>query len=257
MLKTAQWIVCEDTRVTGKLLALSGISPPPLESLHGQNEASKTPSLVERICASPGHVCLVSDAGTPGVSDPGSQLVAATRQRGIPVLSVPGPCSVAAALAACGFRAPQAIFLGFLQRQRGKRLESLRRLASSGPCVGVILEAPLRVSQLLAEIADVWGNGVTVCVSREISKQFEEHRVGAAGELLQGEAVWRGECVVTIEVPEPVASQLPGMELARALARLRAEGSLGSLGALAKALAPLAGLSAKELYNQALQDGTV
>jgi 16S rRNA (cytidine1402-2'-O)-methyltransferase len=144
-------------------------------------------------------VALVSDAGTPAVSDPGAALVAAARERAVPIVTLPGPSAVAAALAVAGLPADRYLFLGFLPRKGGERRRLLETIATSEWSV-VVFESPLRAAALLADLAAACGGGRPAAVARELTKVFEETRTGTLGELAgyYAEAPARGEVTIVI-----------------------------------------------------------
>lgn len=211
LLGQVQLILAEDTRVTAKLLSAFGIQVP-LESLHGHNEHGKADGLARRILAQGLQVALVSDAGTPGISDPGAYLVASCRALGVPVYAVPGPSAFAAALSISGFEQGQFTFYGFLPRKQGELVQKLQGMA--GRCqLAVVYEAPHRVQALLQAIHQVFPDS-PVFLAREISKKFEQSLLGTAHSLLAGMAEdpkqTKGEFVLVLDLSNtrevPVAS---------------------------------------------------
>src|SRR5262245_5650486 len=147
-------IAAEDTRHTRQLLQSCGIGTP-LTSLHEHNEAHKSNELIARL-ASGESIALVSDAGTPLVSDPGFDLVAAARQRDIPVVAIPGPCAAIAALSIAGLPTDRFAFEGFLPVKTGARRERLAQLASESRTL-IFYEAPHRLQEVLRDLADILG----------------------------------------------------------------------------------------------------
>src|SRR5207247_399152 len=168
-------------------------SPPDLLSFHAHSPESAQRRILELLHAG-SDVALVTDAGTPTVSDPGAGLVAEARTRGIPVVTIPGPTAVAAALAVSGLSADRYLFLGFLPRKGGDRRRLLEMVADSEWTV-VMFEAPNRVAELLADLARACGGERRAAVARELTKVFEETRDGALEELAEyhAEAPGRGE----------------------------------------------------------------
>jgi 16S rRNA (cytidine1402-2'-O)-methyltransferase len=178
-LRDADIIACEDTRRTGMLLQTLGLKVP-LISLHAHTEPARLPELLTRLDAG-ARIAVVSDAGMPGVSDPGARLVTAAHDAGITVEVIPGPSAVTAAIAASGAPADRFAFAGFMPRKAGERsalLEDLDRLG--WPVVG--FESPQRVAGLLADVA-AYDPTRRVAICRELSKLYEETIVGSAGEL--------------------------------------------------------------------------
>jgi len=190
-------VAAEDTRRTRVLLTHVG-SRAGLVSFH----AHSSEAALRRILALLGagkDVALVTDAGTPAVSDPGAALVAAARERDVPVVTVPGPTAVAAALAVSGLSADRYAFLGFLPRKGGERRRLLETVAQSEWTV-VLFEAPARVAELLTDLAAACGGERGAAVAREMTKVFEETRTGTLADLAQyyAEAAPRGEVTVVV-----------------------------------------------------------
>jgi 16S rRNA (cytidine1402-2'-O)-methyltransferase len=196
-LKRAAVVAAEDTRHTKPLLVHVG-SRAELVSFHAHS-TERALAHVLRLLGGGKDVALVTDAGTPTVSDPGAALVAAARARGIPVVTIPGPTAVAAALAVSGLNADRYLFLGFLPRKgadRGRLLETVAR----SEWTAVLFEAPNRVAELLADLAEACGPDRTAAVARELTKVFEETRAGTLAELsgYYAEAPPRGEVTVIV-----------------------------------------------------------
>ncbi len=189
-------VVAEDTRRSG--LLLRGLQARPrLISLPGDQEERRIPLVLEQLAV--GDVALVSDAGTPTVSDPGRHLVAAAREAGIEVVAVPGPSALVAAISASGLRADRFLFLGFLPRTKS-RAQSL--LKASDQWALVFHESPHRLAATLEWAAEVLGQR-RVAVAREISKLHESWYLGTAGDLASTFRADppRGECTVVVEAP--------------------------------------------------------
>ncbi|MFQ5897290.1 MAG: 16S rRNA (cytidine(1402)-2'-O)-methyltransferase [Candidatus Methylomirabilia bacterium] len=180
VLKEVDLIACEDTRRTRRLLAHFGITAP-LTSYFEQNKLRKGASLL-RLLSEGRSLALVSDAGTPAISDPGSLLVSSARAAGILVVPVPGPSALSAALSAAGIPANRFVFEGFLPAKPGRRLSRLRALRELLTTV-VVYEAPHRLAKTLVAIQEVFGE-VSLVVARELTKQFEEIRAGTPTEHL-------------------------------------------------------------------------
>lgn len=179
ILKEADWIAAEDTRHTGQLLARFGIKGK-LISFHEQNEERRTPELLEKLQAGEA-VALVSDAGTPAVSDPGFVLVRACHQNQIPVFSIPGPSAVLAALASSGLPTNRFLFEGFLPKKPGKRKTRLEKLRELDATL-IFFESPYRLVKLLEEMVGILGDR-PAAVGRELTKKFEETKTGNLSEL--------------------------------------------------------------------------
>ncbi len=190
-------VAAEDTRHTKILLAHVGSSAE-LVSFHAHSSEAAQRRILD-LLGTGKDVALVTDAGTPAVSDPGADLVAAARGRDVPVVTVPGPTAVAAALAVSGLPADRYLFLGFVPRKGGERRRLLDTVARS-EWTAVLFEAPTRVAELLADLADACGAERSAAVARELTKVFEETRTGTLGELAgyYAEAPPRGEVTVIV-----------------------------------------------------------
>ena len=195
-LRGAQLIACEDTRRTGLLLHALGFKVA-LVSLHAHNESARVPELLTRLIAG-ARIALVSDAGMPGVSDPGGHLVSAAHAEGIRVEVIPGPSAVTAAIAAAGAPADRFIFAGFLPRKSGERTALFDRLDSVGWPV-VAFESPHRLPGLLAELA-ARDPERRIAICREISKLYEQTQVGSVADLVAEttETPIRGEITLVL-----------------------------------------------------------
>jgi 16S rRNA (cytidine1402-2'-O)-methyltransferase len=243
-LRKADVVACEDTRHTRVLLGRYGIRTP-LLSLHEHNERARTGELVRRI-ASGELVALVSDAGTPLVSDPGFALVRSCLQEGLEVEVLPGPSAVVTALVASGLPAERWRFVGFLPRRR-RLLEDL--LAGTTETL-VAFESARRLAATLALLAGR-DPGRAAAVCRELTKRHEEVRRGRASELAEHyrEHPPRGELVLVIGAAPAPEAQLPD-----ALAALR---EIVAAGARARpaagAVARLTGVAANELYRELMR----
>jgi 16S rRNA (cytidine1402-2'-O)-methyltransferase len=180
VLKEADLIACEDTRQTMKLLSHYDIHTR-LESYHEHNEFTRAPELIIEL-EQGAKIALVSDAGTPVISDPGHRLVALCLRHGIPVIPLPGPSALVAALAASGLATDEFLFLGFLPSREGERRKALRALAGE-PRTMVIYEAPHRLVDALEDALEILGNRPVV-VAREITKLHEEFLRGHLEEIV-------------------------------------------------------------------------
>ncbi len=196
-LKSVDLIACEDTRHSRKLLDHYGIDKP-LVSLHEHNEASRSAELAGRM-AEGLSIALISDAGTPIVSDPGFRLVREVLSRGIRVTPIPGPSASVAALAASGLPSNEFFFAGFLPRKEGERRRRLEQLSRMGSTI-ILYEAPHRILATLGEVAAVMGDP-EICIARELTKLHEEFLRGRAGEVaaqLRSRGEIRGEFTLLI-----------------------------------------------------------
>jgi len=196
-LKRVSAVAAEDTRHSKPLLNHAG-SRAELISFHAHS-SERALDRILRILQEGRDVALITDAGTPAISDPGVALVAGARERGIEVVTIPGPTAVAASLSVSGIGGDRYLFLGFLPRKGSDRRRLLLTAASSEWTV-VLFESPNRVTQLLTDLIDVCGPEREVAVSRELTKVFEETRAGTLQELSEhyAEAAVRGEVTVVL-----------------------------------------------------------
>ena len=246
-LKSADVVAAEDTRNTRALLTHLGISAR-LVALHEHNERKGASQVVGWIREGKS-VALVSDAGTPGVSDPGAFVVAAVREAGLRVVPVPGASALTAALSASGMSYEGCVFAGFLPAKGAARREKLAALAA-GPWAIVLFEAPHRVAQTLADLHESLGDR-DVVVAREITKRFETiARVPlatAAAWVAENPDRTRGEFVLVVEGKTPIATANDPLPVLEALL---AELPLKSAVALA---VKITGGKRNELYSAALE----
>ena len=248
ILAGASVVAAEDTRHSGRLLRELGLERP-LVSLHEHNERGRVAELVGRLQGGES-VALVSDAGTPLVSDPGYLLVAAAVEAGIAVAPVPGPSAAIAALSASGLPCDRFCFEGFLPARAAARRQRLAELAAEARTL-VLYEAPHRIAECLADLAAACGPGRRACVARELTKKFETFYRGTLGELAARAGsdadMARGESVVIVEgapPAQPGAAELDNM-LAVLLRHLPPS-------AAAAAAASLAGVRRADAYARAL-----
>ncbi len=219
-------VAAEDTRHTRTLLAHVG-SRAELMSFHAHSSDAALRRILN-LLGTGKDVALVTDAGTPAVSDPGAALVAAARERDVPIVTVPGPTAVAAALAVSGLPADRYLFLGFLPRKGGERRRLLDTVAKS-EWTAVLFEAPNRTAELLADLAGACGGARRAAVARELTKVFEETRAGTLTDLAgyYAEAPPRGEVTVVVagtgravrEEPAPDPEAMARALLAQGLTR--------------------------------------
>ena len=247
ILARADVIACEDTRVTGKLLRRFGIRTPCV-SYHEHNELERASELLARLEAEK-DVALVSDAGTPLVSDPGYRLVRAAREAGVAVRAIPGPSAVLAALAVSGLPSSRFTFVGFLPPKGKARERAIGALASFDHTL-VLFESGPRIARLLSELSTAFGPR-EASVLREMTKLHEEHRSGSLPELAEWAAsrAFKGELTLVVggrapDSPGPISVS----SLAPRFQELRAEGL--SARAAAKLLAKELGLSSRALYKE-------
>ena len=262
VLSQVDFIACEDTRRTKELFLALGLRHGTLVSLHEHNERGKSDSLVERLKNSPHRkAAIVSDAGTPAISDPGALFVDACHAAGVRVESVPGPSSLVSGIAASGFLRPRVIFSGFLSRGASDQKIEFRRWITMAPCIGVCFENPNRVLSTLKHAGEVFPCDVMVCVSREISKKFEQHIRGPITEVIEqitGAENFRGECVLCFDLPEnmPMQAMPTSMTLQEAVVKivdlLDSNPEL-RIKELTKKWSEEHNLNAKDLYNAVIE----
>src|SRR5262245_57440632 len=204
-LREVDVIACEDTRQTVKLLNRFGIQKP-LTSYHEFNEEQKAVELADKL-AYPTTIALVSDAGIPAIADPGYRLVRLCRQRGIPVVPIPGPNAAITALAASGLPSDEFMFVGFLPSKKSARMQKLAAIASI-TCTLVFYEAPHRIAASLEDIQDVLGDR-EVCVAREVTKIHEEFLFGRISTVRERVNAL-GEFVIVIRGATEVREAAPG-----------------------------------------------
>lgn len=245
VLRGVDLVLAEDTRVTRKLLDAHGISPR-ITSYHDHNAAAVRPRVIA-LLAEGRRVALVSDAGTPLISDPGYKLVEAALEAGAKVIPIPGPSALLAALVASGLPSDRFLFAGFLPAKAGARRRALAELAGV-PATLIFYEGASRLPESLADMAEVFGPR-RAAVARELTKRFEEVRRGALPELTASySAPPKGEVVVVVgPPPEPEAPEEAVLDAAlkAALAELPVKGA-------AAQVAEQFGIPRKEAYARAL-----
>jgi 16S rRNA (cytidine1402-2'-O)-methyltransferase len=250
VLKEADVIACEDTRQTQKLLQHYGIHKE-LISYHAHNELTRAPELVIEL-EQGAEVALVSDAGTPVVSDPGFRLVSLCLRHRIPVIPVPGPSAFVAALAASGLPTEEFLFVGFLPSRAGARRKALDALKSENRTI-VLYEAPHRLVETLADAAEVMGPRPAV-VAREITKIHEEFLRGNLAELHEAaqQRAPRGEITLLIGPGDGVAQSADvSLSLKQRVTQLETESGMDRKAALKQA-ARERGMAKREAYKRLL-----
>jgi 16S rRNA (cytidine1402-2'-O)-methyltransferase len=254
-LRGADAVLCEDSRVTGGLLARQGVAATMIP-LHDHNEAAQAPRLVERMMAGE-RFALVSDAGTPLVSDPGYRLVRAAIEAGVAVSAVPGPNAAVMALSLSGLPPHPFLFLGFLPARDGPRnaeVARLRALERAGLSATLVFhEAPHRLAECLASLAQGLGADRPAAVARELTKRFEEVRRGTLGDLAAhyASAEARGEICIVVG-PAPI-EETGAADLDAALRAAFAAGL--SLRDAAASVAEATGVKRRDVYRRALELG--
>lgn len=249
VLATVDAIACEDTRNTGQLMSRYGLSKP-LLAAHQHNEREAAQKIMARLHAGE-RIALVSDAGTPAVSDPGARIVDEVRNAGLPVIPIAGASAAIAALSASGLLPEQFRFVGFLPSKAGQRDSALAGLLTS-PATLVFYEAPHRIADTLQALARAFGGERRVVIARELTKLFEEiHRcpLADAGTWLNADSNrQRGEFVLLVEGQAEAVDD--GEETKRLLALLLEECPVSQAAALA---AKITGKKKNALYALALQ----
>lgn len=257
VLQSVDRIACEDTRQTQKLLNHFGVARPML-SLHEHNEAARAAELIAELRAG-ARIAVVSDAGMPGISDPGSLLVKAAIEAGVAVYPVPGANAALSALIASGLNTEEFLFLGFPPARAGARITRLESLRNSltEPRTVVMYEAPHRILETLTDVETVFGGECPAVVARELTKLHEEFLRGTAGEvraqLAERDRV-RGEMVLLIKAgPRVSEAAAQALSLREQIAELEKSEGLNEMDAL-KRIARERGVSKSELYRELQRD---
>jgi 16S rRNA (cytidine1402-2'-O)-methyltransferase len=249
VLKQADLIACEDTRQTQKLLNHYGISTRTI-SYHEHNEASRAAELVKELEQGL-RIAVVTDAGMPGVADPGFRLTALAIERGIPVVPIPGPAAFVAALVASGLPIESFSFRGFLPAKSGARRRVLEKLRTSSE-TEIFYEAPHRIREALEDVTEVLGPARPVVVARELTKIHEEFLRGTVGQIIEGlksrETV-KGEITLLIGPAAEGEIQGPVGSIRDRVGHIMREESVDEKAALKK-VAKERGISKSEAYRQ-------
>jgi 16S rRNA (cytidine1402-2'-O)-methyltransferase len=248
ILKESDLIACEDTRQTRKLLDHYDIRKPTI-SYHEHNEAARAEELVGKLEEGL-NVAQVSDAGMPGISDPGYRLIKLAIERGITVVPVPGASALTAALVGSGLPTDAFEFHGFLPAKSGQRRTALELLRSAAHTI-VVYEAPHRIREALQDIAEVLGPDRPVVIARELTKIHEEFIRGTAAEVLsqlKGREL-KGEITLLIGPGKSQPASAPAKDLAERLQEIMQEQRIDEKSAL-KVLAKEQGLSKSEVYRE-------
>ena len=247
ILRTVPWVAAEDTRHSGPLLKQLGAVARTIPA-HQHNEHEAAAKIIEKLQAGEA-VALISDAGTPGISDPGARIVAAVRAAGCKVIPLPGPCAATTALSGSGLLDEHFMFYGFLPSKGGQRRQVLEDLRDY-PCALVFYEAPHRVLETVADLAAVLGER-TLVIGRELTKMFESIHscpLGEALEWLKGDPNrQRGEFVLMVS---GVPADAEDGEGERVLKLLLAEGL--PVKQAAKLTSAITGAAKNALYERAL-----
>jgi len=252
VLKEVDLVACEDTRQTQKLLNRYGIATR-TTSYHEHNEMTRAAELVKEMQEG-ASVALVTDAGMPGISDPGYRLISLAIRHHVPVVPIPGASAFLAALVASGLPTDSFRFSGFLPAKRGERRAALEAIRTS-PRTQVFYEAPHRVVEALADVVEVLGNARHVVIAREVTKLHEEFLRGRAGEVLEilkSRDGVKGEITLLIgkaEDSETHAVAAPGMSVRQRVEQIMAEEKVDEKAALKK-VAKERGISKSEAYRE-------
>jgi 16S rRNA (cytidine1402-2'-O)-methyltransferase len=251
VLAAADLIACEDTRRTGRILAAHSMRTPML-SYFEHNEERRAAELLDRL-RDGAKIALVTDAGTPAISDPGYRLVRAAIESGVRVTAVPGPSAVVAALSIAGLPTDRFVFEGFLPARAAARRNALSRLVHEDRTI-VFFEAGRRLGESLTEMATVFGADRLAVVVRELTKTYEETVRGTLADLAIrfGQESALGEVTMVVEGARATAAEAPHtFHEARAVEVLREAGL--SLKQATAAVAKLTGASRREIYQAALR----
>jgi len=249
MLKQCDLIACEDTRQTQKLLNHFGIEKPTI-SYHEHNEASRAAELIEKL-AQGTRIAVVSDAGMPGISDPGFRVVSLAIEKGIPVVPIPGPAAFVAALVASGLQVESFAFNGFLPPKSGARRRMLERINESLQ-TEIFYEAPHRIRETLADIVATLGSHRSIVVARELTKIHEEFLRGTAAQVLasiEARGELKGEIVLLIGPATEGGTPAAATSVPDRVAQLMREEKLDEKAALKK-VAKERGISKSEAYRE-------
>ena len=252
ILKEVDAIACEDTRHTQKLLNHYDIKKR-LVSYHEHNENSRARELVSEL-QNGARVALVTDAGTPIISDPGHRLVALCAENDIPVIPIPGASAALAALAGSGISADRVLFVGFLPARQGERHRTLTELANNSATL-VFFEAPHRIANMLSDAAEILGPR-PAALARELTKLHEEFLRGTLDELAKklNTLPLRGEFTLVVGPSTHQAAAPKGLTLRQRVEQLIRTESLDRKAALKQAAREF-GVPRREAYKQLLQDG--
>ncbi|MCU1373824.1 MAG: hypothetical protein JWO68_1110 [Actinomycetia bacterium] len=247
-LAEADVVLCEDTRRTGRLLQAAGVHAKKLVAVHDHNEAGQIGMVLDRLGKGE-LVAVVSDAGMPGISDPGERLVRAAADAGFEIQVVPGPSAAVTGLVASGLPAGRFVFEGFLPRSGSGRTERLAALAGERRTI-VLYEAPHRIVRMLAELAAALGGDRRVALARELTKLHEETWRGTLAEAMARaeEVEPRGEYVVVVDGAD-APPEADDAELAAAVAR-RVAGGTSTRDAVAE-VADVYGVPKRRVYELA------
>ena len=253
VLRQADKIACEDTRQTQKLLNYYDIKTPTI-SYHLFNEAGRSEELAKELVAG-ARIAVVSDAGTPGIADPGSQIAAAAIRAGVPVFPIPGANAAISGLIASGLAAESFTFHGFLPSKQGQRRTVLEAL-TRGATTHIFYETPHRILEALADIAAVFSSEQHVVVARELTKLHEEFLRGTTSSVratLAARAQVRGEIVLMLTLPERPDEAVASVTILQAVQSLMKSDALSEMDAL-KRIARERGIGKSDAYRELQRD---
>jgi 16S rRNA (cytidine1402-2'-O)-methyltransferase len=250
ILAKADWVVAEDTRITSSLLSHFGIKNK-LISCHEHNEIKRTPYLISHLKAGK-TIAMVSNAGTPAISDPGYRLVQSAVAEGITVIPIPGACAAVAALSASGLPTDSFIFAGFLSKKASKQTGQLQKLASC-PQTLIFYESPRRLLTLINTLIKILGDRQAV-LTRELTKIYEEFLRGRLSQIhhqLQQRVEIKGECTLLVHGAVK-ADKILAKDISSEIKQALSSGEI-PLSELSKKIAKKYGLPKKEVYQAALK----
>jgi 16S rRNA (cytidine1402-2'-O)-methyltransferase len=250
-LKGADLIAAEDTRVTGALLKKLGVKPARgLISYYEHNKRAAGEYIISEL-KNGRDAALVTDAGTPAISDPGEDLVAECIKNGIPMFPIPGACAFLCALTVSGFSTKKFTFTGFLPGKGGERKKELEKLKNNAETL-IFYEAPHRLLKTLADMSEIFGGERKICLSREITKKFEEHRRCTLADAVKyySETPPKGEFVIVAEGGREAENALNSLSAAKHVEYYVDKG-MPRKDAMKQA-ARDRGVSKREIYNELL-----
>ena len=243
VLREADLIAAEDTRVTRKLLARYEITTP-VTSFHEYSRRSKLEEIIERLAGS--DIALVSDAGTPTINDPGQRLVAAAAAGGFDVVPLPGASAITTALSASGMETDGFVYIGFLPRERSKRIALLSSLTREGRPI-VAFETPHRLTSALTDVLDTLGDR-RIAVCREMTKLHEEIYRGTVSGAISHFTTPRGEFTLVVDGATASPNPLPDADAGHLLAQAKSRG-MTARDAIAE-VGAVTGMSRRDLYSR-------
>ena len=250
VLKSVDFVLAEDTRHSKKLLSHLDISKP-IRAFHEHNEREKTKAIISEIYSGKS-IALISDAGTPLISDPGYFLVAQAKKEGLKVVPIPGPTALITALSASGLASDSFTFLGFLPSKQTARVKLLRGLVGRTETI-IFYESPKRVLATLTDMQTIFGDSREVCLAKELTKAFETIHTGSIPNLIEYLTIdqnhQKGEFVILISATNKIDLAEAEIQLDSLLPILCAE--MGTSKA-AKIAAKITGIDKKKCYKRAM-----